>query len=309
MSTTVTDVVQQPQQSVMKGTLAEELRGEALKSAITEVLPRHCSPDRFMRMAIQALNRTPDLAKCSKTTVIRCLMDLSMYGLEPDGRRAHLIPFKRNKKDAKGNWSTEYECTLIIDYKGLVELVLRSGQVKRIHADVICENDTFAYDLGEVSKHQIDFSKPRGAVYAAYSLCELKDGGVQSVVMTRDEIEAIRARSKSKDNGPWVTDWNEMAKKTTFRRLSKWLPLSTELRDAIEYGEEEYSAEPEPMTPKRPLFAPTIDLVPEEETPFDAPPPTPEEMDAITQAAAAAEAGTLFGTEPNAAVREPKGKR
>jgi recombination protein RecT len=290
------------------GTLAEVLRSDGLKQSIAEVLPRHCSPDRFIRMAIQAMNRTPDLARCSKTSVVRCLMDLSMYGLEPDGRRAHLIPFKRNKKDAKG-WTTEYECQLIIDYKGLVELVLRSGQVKRIHADVICENDSFEYNLGEVGVHKIDFSKPRGTVYAAYSLCELKDGGVQSVVMTREEIESIRARSRSKDNGPWVTDWNEMAKKTTFRRLSKWLPLSTEIRDAIEYGDEEYeSAEPEPMVPRRPLFAPTIDLVPEEETPFDAPPPTPEEMDAITQAAAAAEAGTLFGTEPNAAVRE-KGRK
>jgi recombinational DNA repair protein RecT len=49
--------------------------------------------------------------------------------------------------------------------------------------------------------------------------------------MSRAEVEGIRARSKAGAKGPWVTDWSEMAKKTIFRRLSKWLPLSAEIQD------------------------------------------------------------------------------
>ena len=33
--------------------------------------------------------------------------------------------------------------------------------------------------------------------------------------------------------GPWKTDWTEMAKKTAFRRVSKWLPLSAEIYQAF----------------------------------------------------------------------------
>jgi hypothetical protein len=59
--------------------------------------------------------------------------------------------------------------------------------------------------------------------------------------MSRDEIEAVRKRSRAANAGPWVTDWNEMAKKTVFRRLSKWIPLSSEYRDALDADIEERS--------------------------------------------------------------------
>jgi recombination protein RecT len=52
--------------------------------------------------------------------------------------------------------------------------------------------------------------------------------------MTKADVESIRSRSKAGKSGPWVTDWNEMAKKTVFRRASKWVPLSPEVRDQIE---------------------------------------------------------------------------
>lgn len=202
-------------------TIQQWLKDPGMLQQFAQSLPKHMTPERFARVALTAMTRTPKLSECTTASLMRCLLDCSAMGLEPDGRRAHLIPYKD-------------QCTLIIDYKGMVELVRRSGDVVKLHADVVCENDDFECNLGEITKHAIDYRKPRGSVYAVYAIATLKDGSTQCAVMTRDEVEAIRKRSRAGTSGPWVTDWNEMAKKTAFRRLCKWLTLSPEIRDAIE---------------------------------------------------------------------------
>ncbi|MFA5130650.1 MAG: recombinase RecT [Patescibacteria group bacterium] len=206
-------------------TVRQLIEGDAFKAQIAKALPKHLTPDRFIRVAITALTKTPKLTQCTQASLFNCLLNCSQLGIEPDGRRAHLIPY--------GD-----QCQLIIDYKGICELVMRSGIVSNVHADVICENDVFEHDRGAITVHKIDFRKPRGAVYAVYSICRFKDGTEKAEVMTREEVEAIRKRSKAGAAGPWVTDWNEMAKKTVFRRLSKWLPLSAEYRDALEVDDD-----------------------------------------------------------------------
>lgn len=208
-------------------TIQHLLSSEDFKKKVALAIPRHLSADRFARIALVAINKTPKLVQCTKTSLLQCLYDLSALGLEPDGRRAHLIPY--------GD-----KCTLIIDYKGIAELVRRSGEVSDLHADIICDGDEFSYCFGTGShlKHKIELRKPRGEVIGAYSYVRLKDGTDSFDVMSKDEVEAIRKRSRSGSSGPWVTDWSEMAKKTVFRRHSKWLPLSPDLRDAIEKDED-----------------------------------------------------------------------
>lgn len=208
-----------------KPTIRQQLESDAFKQSLSNILPKHVTPERMARVAILALTRTPLLSECTQTSFFRCLLDLSQWGIEPDGRRAHLIPFYNSKGQC-------YECQLIIDYKGLVELCYRSGVVANIHADVVCENDIFTYDRGELVRHQIDFKADRGKMYAVYCLVRMKDGTEKCEVLTKQEVDGIRARSKAGKSGPWVTDYNEMAKKTAFRRVSKWIPLSAEIRDA-----------------------------------------------------------------------------
>ena len=193
-----------------------------LKRQIKRLLPKHLSAERFVRIAILAISKTPKLAKCTPMSVIDCLLKLSEIGLEPDGRRAYLIP--------RGD-----QCTLLLDYKGLVELMMNNEKVSNIHADIVCDNDVFVYDRGQVVQHLIDFRKPRGGVYAAYATCRFKDGSEKSEVLSLDEIESIRKRSPNGNTGPWVTDVNEMRKKTAARRLSKWVPLSQAASDALMY--------------------------------------------------------------------------
>jgi len=212
-------------------TLRSELEGAAFRDAVARVLPKILTPERFVRVACTAMTRTPKLRECDRASFFSAMLALAQTGLEPDGRRAHLIPFENRKRGI-------VECQLIIDYKGLVDLAYRSGLVQSLHADVVCENDVFRYSMGEVAEHSIDFRKGRGKVYAVYARAVLKSGRTKCEVLSAEEVDGIKARSRSSKNGPWITDWNEMAKKTAFRRLSKWLPLSSEFREAVDRDED-----------------------------------------------------------------------
>lgn len=227
-------------------TLKQTLSSEAMREQFARALPAHLSPERFCRIAITALTRTPKLLDCTQESLMRCLLDLSAFGLEPDGRRAHLIPYKD-------------QCTLIVDWKGLAELAMRSGVIAKLHADTVCENDVFAYNMGEVTAHTIDWKAPRGAVYAVYAMAQTKTGEKFYCVMSREEVEAIRKRSRAGASGPWISDWNEMAKKTAFRRLSKWLPLSAEFRDATEKDDDDLIPTERDVSPKMQALSKPLD--------------------------------------------------
>lgn len=212
-------------------TVEQMIRSKAFAHQVSVALPKHCTPDRFIRIALTAIVKNPELGKCTMHSVYSSLLTLSQLGIEADGRRAHLIPFKNRKTGVT-------DCQLIIDYKGLVELVMRSGEVSFVHADIVCENDVFEFNMGRITAHKINFKAPRGKTYAAYAYAKLKDGNEFCQVLSLDEIESVRQRSKAKDYGPWQSDWGEMAKKTAFRRLSKWLPLSPDLQDKVSADED-----------------------------------------------------------------------
>jgi len=222
MTTENTQITNKPR--TLKGLLSEE----NVKAQFALALPKHLSAERFSRVAITALTRTPKLQECTPESFMRCLLDLSAMGLEPDGRRAHLIPYGK-------------ECTVVVDYKGKVELAIRCGNIASIHADKVCANDIFIVNRGAIERHVIDYQKERGESYAYYCLIQFKDGGEKCEVMTKREVEDIMGRSQgykyAKQNGkshPWITDFDEMAKKTVFHRASKWIELSPEIREHFE---------------------------------------------------------------------------
>jgi len=123
----------------------------------------------------------------------------------------------------------------------LVAMAYRSGEIKSIHADVVYEGDVFQYSIGKVVRHEPwafafgpEKGEKQGEIIAAYCMVEMSNGACKHEVMTKGEVDGIRKRSKSGSNGPWVTDYAEMAKKTVFRRASKWIPLSAEMRNHVE---------------------------------------------------------------------------
>ena len=200
-------------------TTKDWLQTDQFKAEIAKALPKHLTPERFIRVALTTLTKVPKLAQCSKESIFKCMLDLSSLGLEPDGRRAHIIPYGTT-------------ATLIIDYKGLIELAKRSGEVAFWKAETVCDNDYFEVSNGLVT-HKINYREPRGEMYAVYSHVKNTNGLDDYEVMTMEDVEKIRKRSKAGNAGPWVTDFSEMAKKTVIRRHSKRLTLSPEFQDAL----------------------------------------------------------------------------
>lgn len=220
-------------------TIKQSLNSDAVLKQFSAALPKHLSPERFVRIAITAMMRNPKLAECSQASVMRCLLDLSAMGLEPDGRRAHLIPFENKRQGT-------VECTLIVDFKGLIELVRRDPNVLDVQAYTVRENDSIIIRNG-IPEHTFNPAKDRGKVMAVYSKIVWKNGTTTyGEPMSWPEAESVRNRSKAwasylqyKKEGPWNTDETEMWKKTVIRRDSKMWPLPPDIRDAIERDDDQ----------------------------------------------------------------------
>jgi len=207
--------------------LREMIASDDFKSQIALALPKHLTPSRFISVALTAMVKNPKLLDCTRESVIDSIVSLSIAGLEPDGRRAHLVPYYNKKRGV-------LECKYIIDYKGLVEMTINFGSASTVHSEIVCENDVFEYDKGEIKHHIIDYKKPRGKKYLVYVIFRMKDGGEKAEVMPLEDVENIRLRSPAGESGPWITDKDEMRKKTVTRRGSKWVPMSPQYRDVLE---------------------------------------------------------------------------
>lgn len=201
---------------------------EKNKAGMAQAIPKHMSIDRFTRIALSELRANPKLLECNPASLMSCLVKSSQLGLEVGAALGHayLVPYKT-------------ECTLIIGYRGLITLARRSGEIISITARIVHENDLFEleYGLDEKLKHVPAIDDP-GKMTHVYAVAKLRDGGIQYDVMTRAEVEAIRKRSRAGNGGPWVSDYEEMARKTVLRRLCKYLPISIELSDAIAADDE-----------------------------------------------------------------------
>lgn len=202
---------------------------ETMKSQFELALPPHVSVDRFVRVLVTAVQGTPALLNCERKSLLQASMKCAQDGLLPDGREAALVIFKDK---------AQYMPMVA----GILSKVRRSGELLSISAHVVYEKDDFRYLLGddESIEHAPYLGADRGEAVAAYAVAKTKDGGIYREVMSVAEINQVRDVSRSKNNGPWVAWWSEMAKKTVIRRLSKRLPMSTDLQAVIESVDEDY---------------------------------------------------------------------
>ena len=183
-------------------------------------------PQRLKNVALATFTKRPELWDCDPVSIARAIVECGQAGLEPTGLLggAYLVPFFNSKTGRQ-------EAQLIIGYRGLAMLAMRSGLLRRIEARVVHGKDEFAYQFGidPILSHRPLLAEDAGNVSYAYAVAFYRDGDPQFDVMSVAEIEAIHRRSKSPDKGPWITDYEEMCKKTVLRRLSKLLPLTVEV--------------------------------------------------------------------------------
>jgi len=219
-------------------TLKEYL--DVKKPDISAMLPSHINIERFLKSALLAVARDPKLQECTPASLFTAVVNAAELGLDfvPAKGQAYLIKYGDKAQ-------------FMVGFKGMMDLAKRGGQVIDIQAHVVYEKDTFEIEYGSNSKltHKPTLGDDTGAIIGAYCIAELKDGSKPFEFMKKSEITGIQKRSKAANNGPWQTDWTEMARKTVIRRLCKYLPSNPDLDKAIEadnkaIGLAEFSIEP-----------------------------------------------------------------
>ena len=221
-------------------TMADQI--QAMVPQFARAMPKHLSADKLARLALTALRTTPKLGECTPGSFFGALMQCAGLGLEPNLiGHAYLVPYRDRK-------SGQYVCQFIPGYRGLLDLVRRSGEViGSPRAEIVYENDVFKIERGmerdefvHVPYYLREDAKfeDGGAIRGAYLHVRYKAGGADVFYMPIDKIEKRRGRSAAKDSGPWQTDYEAMVLKTVVRAHFSWLPVSIEVASKLMAADE-----------------------------------------------------------------------
>lgn len=207
---------------------------EGAESKLAEAFPKGAmmTPTQLIASAVMAIKQTPKLKQCSQDSVMRSVIRSAQLGLPCDGTlgQAWLVPFKKT-------------CQLIVGYRGWIALALRDPAILGITDGVVYQGEKCEISGGshQTVTHEVDLKADRSPskVVGAYMIVHMT-GGVDKVeYMTKAQLDAIRVRSRAKDDGPWVTDTVEMYRKTPIRRGLKYVPMqAAEVRHVLALAEE-----------------------------------------------------------------------
>lgn len=200
----------------LNGTLSK------LTQSLKVRLPAHVEPDVMIRAAVACAQKVPKLLECSERSWMLAMLNAAETGLIPGTAMQHaaLVPYGG-------------EVVFMPMYRGLITLARQSGEVDNISAHVVYTADKFSVDFGnETLTHIPDFkTEDRGEPYAVYARAKLTGSdAVQFEVLSKADVKKIEASSKgaSKPDSAWKLWPDEQWKKSAIKRLSKYLPLSTE---------------------------------------------------------------------------------
>ena len=207
---------------------------QAMTPELARALPKHMTGDRMARIVLTAIRINPKLAECTQASFLGCVLSCAVIGLEPNTplQHAFLIPRKNNKRGGA------LECTLQLGYHGMIDLAGRAGA--NVYAYAARKGDDFRYELGSAPKIWHVPSEEPGRrllpITHAYAVAESPDGRRNFTVLNLEEIEERRSRSPAANEGPWLTDFEAMCKKTAVRAHFPWMPKQTEKATILAHG-------------------------------------------------------------------------
>ena len=203
---------------------------EARADTLGQIVPKAIGVERFTRICLTEVARTPQLRTCTPASIAGSLLLCAELGLEPGPLGwVYLVPFKN-------------ECQFVLGYTGMLELARRSGGLKDVMVVEECEGDLLDYEEGLRPKFRYVRARPadRGAVISYAGLFRFTNGGSHLQRLWPEDVEAAKKRSPAGrlDKGPWQSDYTAMALKTVVRRARPWLPLSPLFAQALQHDEQ-----------------------------------------------------------------------
>ena len=191
------------------------------KQRLAAALPPGVNPDRFQRVVLTAIQQNPKLADADRQSLYNASLRAAADGLVPDGREGAFV--EMSVKQGNG-WIKQITWMPMV--AGIIKRLATAGIT--IDAQLVHENDEFEQTLGDdaaIHHKAPRLGQSRGEIIGVYAIARLPNGMVMREVMDREQVELVRAASRSKDGGPWSQWWGEMARKTVIRRLAKRLPI------------------------------------------------------------------------------------
>lgn len=193
-------------------------------------LPEHIPPEKFIRVVITAAQINPEIIACDRPSLWTACMRAANDGLLPDGIEGAIVPFKN-----KATW--------IPMYQGLLKKFRNSGEFKWITAGIVRKGDTFHHFIDEKGEHfyHQNGDEP-GEARRVYAVATTTSGGTFIADMSIAEINKRRNMSRTRyDGAPWETWFEEMAKKTALRQLSKYLPKSSDIEEMLRREDDSFN--------------------------------------------------------------------
>lgn len=212
----MSDLVQQTRARQQQGKTIQQML-TPVKGSLGNALAERIGVERFMQAAVTTFRKTPGLARCTEESILGGLFVAAQLGLEVGGPRglAYLVPYGS-------------EATLVLGYRGIVELMYRTGQVQKVDAFLVREHDVFRQRWDPQHGRVFDWepgaqeAKPVGAV--AYAV--MTNGGLIWQHMTEEQI--LKRRPAKWTNTPWATWPDEMWLKTVLKALPRTVRTSSD---------------------------------------------------------------------------------
>lgn len=191
---TVVNTTEKPTRSMALAALIDRSMPELKKVARPQFDIQALRP-----LAIEAAAANPEIYKATPASLYRALLKVARWGLFI-GEEVHLVTFSNRVKGRDGEqdtWGTTVEA--IPDYRGLKKMGMRENLIRGMQEYVVYANEKFEMTYGSDAtiRHTPLSPTKRGEPIGAYSIITLRFGRQTFHFLWLDEIEEVRAKSKS----------------------------------------------------------------------------------------------------------------